>query len=232
MITARLKNQIAVYAGFLLFASIAMVSASCVNNGSPEERINAIVMSSPNCQAPCWNGLQPGQSATDEFLSVVENASGENFRDLEFRSSAVWSGYQWTDSSSGFSISMEVTNERVRQIGFQPRNDLPLEAVVGTIGSPQSYVAVYSWGEREFVTILLFYTDVGVIVKSRVLWHDIDTIDCGFEIDGSMQVREIYLTQPKSPETLLNEHEQFSAFAQYKPFPWQQNNVLSVQRCP
>ena len=209
-----------------------MVVVSCTAIASHEERITSIVASAPNCIAPCWNNIQPGKSSTADFLSLVDASSKDSFKDLEFRSSPVWNGYLWTDRRADLFTSMETRNNQVGLLRFQPRSEFPLEALITTMGVPEDYLAVYSWGEREFVTIYLFYTNDGIVVKARVPWQDIDTVGCSFEIDETMLVHEIYLTQPQPLTQLITELPRFSAHAQFNPFPWQEDDFLDVHRCP
>lgn len=185
---------------------------------SPSSRLQTIVHSRTDCQAPCWRELQPGESTRDQVQktvhgifpslpSVIEGFANHlaNFDDPVY-------GYYWFDFWTGMPTEVVAENEYLTRIIFTPgveaRNSqassLKLETVFAELGPPDFYTATTD-GLGVFGGMSFLYQDEGLVF--RVILHrkpagTNPTVTCTLPVTPDLPVRTIILVVPGTPETM------------------------------
>ncbi|MBP9041432.1 MAG: hypothetical protein KBF64_06620 [Anaerolineaceae bacterium] len=126
------------------------------------------VILTSNCDAPCWNGITPGQTGSwdvHESLYEIEGISevgGEYSRDEKLER-YTWYFNRPIEDSGG---SVWFDGERVMAIEILSINSLDLEDLFEKLGDPETYAKVLRKGEqREYLDVLLLYPSKGCLAE-------------------------------------------------------------------
>ena len=232
MVVAQVRRISRQFLYVILVVIAIVICVACESILTPEERVEIIFPDVTSCNAPCWNQIEPGITTEEEFLVIAE-ANSSQFDNLKRSDVSTGnSGYTWVIKEADIFGSALIRDDRANILSFQPKSNLPLESIIQALGNPKSYVAAYTWGERPFVSLVLFYESEGVIVESLIWWSNLSTIDCKFSINDTMEVSEIVMTVPDTPTQLMNNIYTLSHLERFVPNPWNSVNSLIVQDCP
>lgn len=221
----------------LVAVSILSLGVGCRSDLTSDDRLEMIFASNPDCSAPCWNNIIPGQTSETELFEAAVAAPSGQFGDFELSPSAslategTW--HSWDVKDAELKGSALIRDGHVSLMLFQPTSELLLEPVFNVLSNPDHYIAVYSPGERPFVSLVLFYVAKGVVVSSRIWWNSVVHDDCQFDINSTMTVDDIYLVEPEeSPVQLTSNIYSLSHLSGIDPSGWAADNSLTIQRCP
>ncbi len=147
---------------FLLLLLILSV-VSCRQTGTMTE---ADLFTGEACSAPCWQGLKPGQSVSEDVERLLQRTDPLTITVSEYspRSECriVEVGVQRTHN--GFdSRGVYIEDDRVTLIEFTPGFVLPLKRVIARFGEPEFIEAVQKEGpEGPYFTLDIFYPTLGL----------------------------------------------------------------------
>jgi hypothetical protein len=134
---------------WLLLISIALLLAGCVSDDAK------VFVLSEECPLPCWDGIIPGETSTDEAERLIKARYGEESTYRIDKHSVGWSfpdtaygptsGVMTSASDVVYSITLEYDNRR-----------LFLEELIQELGEPASLV-IYSNSSHTSCSLELLY---------------------------------------------------------------------------
>lgn len=203
---------------------------------SPTAQLEAVVKSSANCIAPCWNGIVPGKSSGNDFLMLVNESSQRQFASLE-RSETPYKkqvGFIWQDQKFSFEASAFISSDVVMFLKFMEWNNLTIGTVFDSLGYPTTYTAEIYQGESYLLNMNLFYEKIGLIIHIFIVPFESQNYmfppSCQVNITTDMLVHSIYLVKPGSADGLLE--ILYPAISSYgEPKAWSGIGLLPLTSC-
>lgn len=214
---------------------ILILAVGC-SQPSPKAQLEAVVKSSTNCIAPCWNGLIPGKSNKRDFLMLVDEIDQERFANL--RRTELWYknsiGYQWNDRTYLFVGAIGIERDQLVYLSFRRLDKLTIETIFEVLGYPDFYTAEVSVGESYLLELNLLYEKQGVIThiivtpfKQPVSMFSQPT--CQIKVEMDMPIQEIYLVETDSATEMLETVYPF--ISSNSPQPWINGDLIPVTDC-
>jgi hypothetical protein len=166
----------------------------------------SVILTSNQCNPPCWYGITPGHSTTSHVYAVLDN-----FRDVDKNSilgeynhyekliKVFWYFQRPAEDQMG---SVNIENDRVTAINISTVNSLTLGELFGKVGEPDLYwtgVGQRDAGE-QFLDIVLLAPTKGYAAE---LVRDIDAGSDQVEIKANTPVFRVTYFSPDMYEELL-----------------------------
>jgi hypothetical protein len=220
----------------LMIIITAILLTACFQQLSPEDKLQSILFSTYDCEAPCWQGIMPGESTEKDFLDLVDSSPSKNFDQLNRNELSEGLQYLWYDRSTSILSSLDINNDVISFVNFQfvQGENLTLESVINTLGPPDFYTARVSSGERDMFNFNVFYEDKGIAVNFRIIPFSIPASashpDCQVEITSNMPARSIYFVAPGTVEELQDDLDRVF-FIHEEPKPWPGLGVVHLTLC-
>lgn len=120
------------------------------------------------CDAPCWNGITPGQTGAWDIYESLYEIEGISEVDGEYDRNDQLECYTWyfdrPIEDSGGSIWFD--GDRVTAVQILTINSLTLEDLFEKLGEPESYWKVLRKGDqREYLDVFLLYPSKGYLAE-------------------------------------------------------------------
>lgn len=126
------------------------------------------VILTSSCDAPCWNGITPGQTGSWEIYESLYEIEGISEVGSEYDRNDQLECYTWyfdrpVEDSGG---SIWFNGEQVAAVEILTINALNLEELFGKLGEPESYWKEVRKGEqREYLDVFLLYPSKGYLAE-------------------------------------------------------------------
>lgn len=226
---------------------------------STEEKLHHIIASSPDCTAPCWKGITPGETTQSDLRTLVD-AAPEQFvdysRSVYGSSNTVgrleWKGppygrphitYSWDDLDTDTRVHVHYlvggAEDTVAYILFSQLQGVQLENVLvedilTILGSPDAYEAAAPEAYGFSLSIRLFYERKGIVVEFITADpppgpHPWTT--CQVTLEPDMPIRFLTLAKPDSAFSTLETIDQFFNPDIQVTEAWPDSNVLKLEPC-
>jgi len=221
--------------------SIMFLLVACQATPSASEQLDAILRSNDECTAPCWQTIVPGQSIEEEFLDLMRISPAKQFEDMN-QSDLRFEGviYSWDDDVHKSFNHIRIYGERVRLIGFQPRNrGFTLAMIENLMGPPSAYGAMQLGVEKIYIQMILIYETKGTVIEIwvPVTERDINVItsNCRFKIDLEVPLEKVwlYFVEPDLATEMV-QYDPIGGFnnPNHKPQDWVDENPIKLTQCP
>lgn len=226
---------------------------------SAEEKLLRITASSPNCTAPCWNGITPGETTQQDLRALVD-AAPEQFVDYSrsvYGSSETvgileWKGppygrpsisYAWTDLDTDTRVNVHYliggAEDTVADIVFsqskgEQLENVLVENILAVLGTPDAYEAAAPEAYGFYLYIRLFYEKKGIDVEITLPDpppgpHPWTT--CQITLEADMPIHYLVLSRPASAFSTLETIDQFFNPDTQVTEIWPDSNVLKLEPC-
>lgn len=197
-----MKNFFYSLAGILGIIGLIMLGLYALRNFN---RRPSMVLTSDVCDAPCWYGIDPGQTSTIEALDLLSQMNEIDQYSLSEESdhNDTVTSYYWyfqmpAEDSAG---SVYFTNDQVTAVSILTVDSLKLGEFFEKFGEPDEYWTEIGTGEnREFLRVTLFYPTNGYVVNLII---DIEGDVKQVEIKESDQVFQVTFFEPALLQDLL-----------------------------
>jgi hypothetical protein len=197
-----MKDFIITTLAVLGIVAIILVVITTVNNVSLRP---SVVLTSEACDAPCWYGIQPGvtnsQNAYDilKEIDVIPTNSIKEEYDRDGNVTSWYWFFQRPAPDGGGTVYF--SDDRATAISLLTANSLKLEELIEKFGEPNQYWGEIGYGEnREYLEVSLFYPVKG-IVASLVI--DIEGESKQVEIKDSSRIMRVTFFEPNLLDDLL-----------------------------
>lgn len=197
-----MKSFLKTVAGILAVVAIIVLVLTALRNIN---RRSSMVLTSEECNAPCWYGIQPG--VTDswtafEILNQIEGVNGNSITGEYDRDEHILSYYWYfkrpAEDSAG---SVYFSNDRVTAISLLTVGSLQLDDFFEKFGEPENFWTLTGHGEnRDYVSVTLFYPEKGYVVEVVI---DYESDMTQVEIKGSTPVMRVTFFNPEKYQELL-----------------------------
>jgi hypothetical protein len=187
-----------------LFFCLLLTLSSCSNRSSS-------FLEDKSCNAPCWRGIEPGETSKDDVLSKVKS-----MKDIIPRSvNEVPGNYKYWQN--GITWKFTGTNEKIGSVFFHDDKVIFIDAyydkklllsdIISQYGNPTQVRATYERLETTVINISLVYTN-GICVslnmkKDNYIINEISNIATS-TINPSTIVDRIYYFDPNIPAEQLD----------------------------
>jgi hypothetical protein len=182
----KMKDFLKVIAGIAFFIATAFGILIFIRNFN---RQPSVILTSTECNPPCWNGIHPGQTSSSQVYTILDNLNGVNKDsimdefDRDYRLNKIyWFFQRPVEDSIG---SVHIDDERVTAITIFTINSLKLADLFDKLGQPDEYWTEIGHGEdREYLEAILLYPTKGYLASVII------------DIEGGANQVEI---QPETP---------------------------------
>lgn len=155
------------------------------------------IITDTSCLPPCWQGITPGLSTVQEVLSILPNVPGVDPKSIVDASTVIYDTsiyclFERNARDIGGRIYFK--NNVVAAIDIAPKDKaLTFRDAVDKLGSPENVLAVYSKGEREWLSIFIIYQSKGFALLDNIVpFHKGEHA----EIKASRPVVAVYYFDP------------------------------------
>lgn len=164
------------------------------------------------CQAPCWYGLLPGTTTTDEALDLISQIPGVYAESIAVRDVGDDNRHiTWVMQSGAYDYYGELTISMgaVSAIALSPDGDVRLEDVLLAWGAPDLVGGFYGQGHGHWRSVFILFDEGTAVSLGDDRWLMTDT----WRLRRSNEVRYIYFFEPGSLHQLVRDEPMFSPIA-------------------
>lgn len=163
----------------------------------------SVVLTSDECDPPCWYGITPDQSNSSQVYEILENLDEINLVEFsgEYDKNEELKSYYWfferpTADSGG---SVYFTNDQVTVIEILAVNSLTLKELFTKLGEPEQIWKEIGFGEnRKYLDVFLLYPNAGSLAEVLL---EIEYGDTQVTLKEKTPVyRVAYFAPPRFPE--------------------------------
>jgi len=200
-----MKNMILTILGITVFIVLAIGILTALKHFSSEP---SVILTSTQCDPPCWYGIQPGKTDYLEIPGLLEQISGLSERNInwEFNINDRLINVHWTfqrpvDDSYGYIYFDE--NKVVEVIKIYIINSLTISESFGKLGEPEQYWTEVGTRENrdEYLDIYFLYPTNGYLINCVV---NIEYGKNQVEINDNTPVYLVAYFSPDMYSELLN----------------------------
>jgi hypothetical protein len=198
----KMKSFLKVIAGIALFIAIAVGILMFIRKF---DRQPSVILTSTECDPPCWYGIHPGQSSASQVYGILDNLNqvskdsimGEYDRNYNL-TKIYWFFQRPVEDASG---SVSIQDERVTAITISTINSLKLVNLFDKLGQPDEYWTDIGYGEnREYLEVILLYPAKGYLASLII---DIESDADQVEIQPETPVFRVTYFAPEMYQELL-----------------------------
>jgi hypothetical protein len=181
-----MKEFLKVITGIAFFFAAAVGFLIFIRNLN---RQPSVILTSTECNPPCWYGIHPGQTNSSQVYRILDNLNwvnkdsvmGEYDRDYNL-TKIYWFFQRPVEDGMG---SVYIVDDRVTAITISTINSLKIAELFDQLGQPDEYWTKIGHGEdREYLEVMLFYPTKGYLANIII------------DIEGGANQVEV---QPKTP---------------------------------
>ena len=165
-----------------------------------ETFVDRSLLSGVPCQAPCWQGIVPGETTSSEAMEILRSLPFVRADSLQEAGSKEWGGVTWEGRVSnrpGIPTGISWQIDIVQEIGLGLAYELTIEEVIEVYGTPQ---AIKAGGggvpEHWYFIVDLYYPDKGLQFKAY-------TSEYSSLIEPETEIGGVYYYVPGSLEDRL-----------------------------
>ncbi|MCA9933752.1 MAG: hypothetical protein KC415_07510 [Anaerolineales bacterium] len=195
------------------------------------ELLNQIFFSGADCTAPCWQGLVPGQSGSNEYRILAQKLKED---DVTFRSEDIgddYTVYSWFDSENEvyFYIYFDVIGQ-LHTIFFSGLNITNIGSLFTLLGEPDYYASKYIQDIETVITLEFLYVDEGAVVIFKGVRPNQETNDCYLD-PSNLSIRQVSLVSSSNPLNMLADsfRKYYSSFDPIQP--WAGIEAIRIHGC-
>jgi hypothetical protein len=165
-----------------------------------------VVLTSTECDPPCWYGIKPGQSNSSQVYAILDKLEGVNKdtimgdygRHNDKLAEIYWHFQRPMEDSAGY---VHFDNDRVTAVSILTINSLKLDELFEKLGQPAQYWAQIGYGEdREYLEVILLYPAKGLLADVIL---DIENNASQVEIQSTTPVFRVTYFAPEMYAELL-----------------------------
>ncbi len=199
---------------------------------SSTQKLEAIINSTSLCKVPCWQGLTPGKSTENDFLTFANSEyANSRFQDLRKNENPVIY-YLWDDFIMELPMEIRINNDNIISfISFVPDNFI-FGTIVKRLGYPDAYEAAGFSDMSYYVTMKFFYESEGLVVWVNTRELESFSDPCKIPASLDLYIRAIYLTQPGTANEIVATVDQFFDPSVQEVRIWPETNLLELKPCP
>jgi len=197
-----MKDFIITAAAILGVVAIIMLVISTVNDFSLRP---SVVLKNDTCDAPCWNGIQPGVTKSQEtfvILSEIDVIPMNSIKEKYDKDGKItsWSWFFRRPAPDGGG-TVYFADDRATAISILTATSIKLEDFFKKFGEPDKYWTEIGYGEnREYLEFSLFYPTKGYVVNLII---DTEGDSKQVKITESSQVMRVTFFKPELLDDLL-----------------------------
>lgn len=165
----------------------------------------SVVLTSDTCEAPCWYGIQPGvtnSQNTYDILKEIDVIPENSIKEEYDRDGNITSWYwffQRPAPDGGGTVYF--SEDRATAISLLTATSLKLEGLFEKFGEPDQYWTEIGYGDnREYLEISLFYPTKGIVATLVI---DTEGESKQVEIKGSSRIMRVTFYNPTLLEDFL-----------------------------
>lgn len=198
-----MKDFVKVVAGFLVFLLLGALASILIRNLS---RRPSVVLTDTRCDPPCWAGIVPGQTGSEQAYSILGEMNGVDRDGILFNydrddtlTSLQWFFLRPLPDSLG---TLHFEQDIVSALDILTVNALTLEEAVERLGEPALLWSRIGSGEnREYLDVFLFDPQRGYRLE---LVLDIPTGSDEVELKPASGVFSVLYFDPQAFQHLLD----------------------------
>ena len=196
-----MKRIVFTVAGMILFIGILSGILIVLSNIT---RPLSTVITSTECDPPCWYGIWPGETTSWGATSILLNlpgvsSIGEGTRDLELNR-ITWKFHRPLGDAFG---STHIKDDRVISISLTTVGSLTISDAFQRLGEPELvFTRVYKSSSRKWVKMILIYPADGYQVEADINLP-FGTQDNQVEINADTPVYRVIYFDPSQYEYLV-----------------------------
>ena len=166
-----MKNLWLTILALILFVALALVFIYLLRDIVFQ---SSTVLTSTECEPPCWNGIRPGETTLTDVSNVLRHIEGVDQQSITANSPITGGD---AESISWFfepplrdlSGTAYFENEIVTAISLLTVNSLKLEDVFDHFGEPELvWAEIAPSSYQESVELCLIYLEKGLLIKSMI----------------------------------------------------------------
>jgi hypothetical protein len=139
------------------------------------------------CDAPCWRGITPGETAWDAALTILEDSADLDKPDVKKEDNGPGIGALWQPKDGESCCQMaSIDGKTVSVILLRLAPTLTLGKLIEARGEPT--YALGAPGDEEQAVINMFYPDNSLIVTAFVAGDKNGTLSAASEIVGAYYI--------------------------------------------
>lgn len=165
------------------------------------------------CEAPCWNGITPGETAWSEALTIVEDDSRMNDPEIQNAQEGSAIGAQWSKIEGDPCCQMvSEDGQMVSFISLSFAPDMTVDEVLEAQGEPDYALGTPVTDDQA--AVYLFYPDKSLIVVVFVAGAEA-SLEAGSEVIGALYAtpKDMDLTIKTSK---LHTWTGYASFSEYR----------------
>jgi hypothetical protein len=197
-----MKDFLKVVAGIVFFIATVVGALTFVRNFN---RQPSVILSSTECDPPCWYGIQPGQTNSSQVYATLAHVDGVNkdsvmgYYDRYDKLIYIYWYFQRPTEDNGGYIYFD--QNRVTAIRILTVNSLKLADLFEKLGQPEKYWTEVGYGEdREYLEVVLLYPTKGYLADVVI---DIEDGANQVEIQDTTPVFQVTYFAPEMFQELL-----------------------------
>jgi hypothetical protein len=206
-----MKRFVSVAAGVLLFIGI-MVGIIAVVANTRRWPLSTVITST-ECDPPCWYGIWPGETTPQEAIDILVNLelvssmNGWPHEPKFKRETPELSRITWTFSRNGTVGDIEgcayLQDDRVIAISLRTSGSLTISEAFDRLGEPELVITrVHKSDYREWVRVILIYPINGYQVEADFILS-VAPRDNHIEINANTPVYRVIYFDPSQYEYLI-----------------------------
>jgi hypothetical protein len=165
----------------------------------------SVIISNRICNPPCWNGITPGFSTSDDVFRILGNTSGVDLASLgetvnrrDEVTRTYWYFARPVEDGAG---TVYYAEDRVMALRILTLNTLTVGEILDKLGQPEQYWLEIGQGERrEFAAIALLYPTQGYGVEVVI---DLEGKPAAVELKSGTPVFSVTYFDPARFDDLL-----------------------------
>lgn len=139
-------------------------------------------MTDSNCEMPCWNGIIPGKTSTEELLTILDNLSWVDKKSIAMIN-VPWKIYdneiyfsldpnwlKWYESA--IEVEAFIKNGKVVIVSFYGKTRVPIGEIIRKYGMPEGVVTVGSHRGEPIINAII--ASKGIAFISVINTTDMD----------------------------------------------------------
>ncbi len=227
-----MKNFLKTVVGIALFIAIAIGILTVLRNFN---RQPSAILTSTECDPPCWYAIQPGKTNSSELPTLLEQIGlrGEeiiwDFDKNDKLISINWFFHRPVEDSAGFVYFDE--DKQVTATTILTINSLSIADIFGKLGEPDEYWTEIGKREnQEYLEVFLLYPTKGYLVDCVI---NIENGSDQVEIKPVSPVFRVTYFDPKAYQDLLETRILIDKSVHARtgsPQPWQGLGIIPIER--
>ena len=152
-----------------------------------------------DCFHPCWEGISPGQTTSNDgfgFLSEVAEINQSTLTRIDNENGTGYYAWRFTQRTAEDSGRAYFDSNGIYIINLDLKRKLPLSRFIEEIGEPDIVIPYSCWAETKWEHIVVLYQDMGIALVSFDPW--IRPERSSVNIKPKFKIEEVFYYDPPS----------------------------------